>query len=100
MAERRDRTSAGGALARTRTLGKLWRYLRDPNVGIWRKLAGVAAVAYVIWPLDLIPDGIPVLGWLDDAGVLAAAAVFLVAEIRRHERRITGTPGDEGPATR
>jgi len=76
------------AFERTRTLGKLWRYLRDPGVGAWRKLAGVAAVAYVIWPLDLIPDGIPVLGWLDDAGVIAAAAAFLVMEVRRHERRL------------
>ena len=50
------------ALERTRTVTKLWRYLRDPGVAAWRKLAGVAAVAYVIWPLDLIPDGIPVIG--------------------------------------
>jgi uncharacterized membrane protein YkvA (DUF1232 family) len=76
------------AFERTRTLGKLWRYLWDPGVRTWRKLAGVAAVAYVIWPLDLIPDAIPVLGWLDDAGILAAAAAFLVAEVRRHERAL------------
>ena len=76
------------AFERTRTVTKLWRYLRDPGVAGWRKLAGVAAVAYVIWPLDLIPDAIPVLGWLDDAGILAAAAAFLVAEVRRHERRL------------
>ena len=30
---------------------KLWRYLRDPGVAVWRKLAGVAAVAYVILSL-------------------------------------------------
>ena len=81
------------AFERTRTLGKLWRYLRDPGVAVWRKLAGVAAVAYVIWPLDLIPDGIPVLGWLDDVGILAAAAAFLVAEVRRHERRLEQASG-------
>ncbi len=75
------------AFERTRTVGKLRRYLRDPGVAVWRKLAGVAAVAYVLWPLDLIPDGIPVLGWLDDAGIVAAAAAFLVVEVRRHERR-------------
>jgi uncharacterized membrane protein YkvA (DUF1232 family) len=76
------------AFERTRTVGKLWRYLRDPGVAAWRKLAGAAAVAYVLWPLDVIPDGIPVLGWLDDAGILAAAAAFLVAEVRRHQRRL------------
>ena len=76
------------AFERTRTLGKLWRYLRDPGVATWRKLAGVAAVAYVVWPLDLIPDAIPVLGWLDDVGIVAAAAAFLVAEVRRHERKL------------
>ena len=75
------------AFERTRTVGKLWRYLRDPGVAAGRKLAGVAAVAYVLWPLDVVPDGIPVLGWLDDAGIIAAAAAFLVAEVRRHERR-------------
>ena len=75
------------AFERTRTVGKLWRYLRDPGVAAWRKLAGVAAVAYVFWPLDLLPDGIPVLGWLDDVGILAATAAFLVAEVRRHERQ-------------
>ena len=76
------------AFERTRTLGKLWSYLRDPGVASWRKLAGVAAVAYVIWPLDLIPDAIPVVGWLDDVGILAATAAFLVAEVRRHQRKL------------
>jgi uncharacterized membrane protein YkvA (DUF1232 family) len=47
--------------------------LRDllmPFVG-W----GVAAlsVAYVIMPLDVLPDFIPVAGWIDDIGALALA---------------------------
>jgi uncharacterized membrane protein YkvA (DUF1232 family) len=79
---------AGGPAQRVRTLGKLWRYVRDPGVAAWRKLAGVGAVAYVVWPLDLIPDGFPVLGWLDDLGILAAVALFLVREVRRHERTL------------
>ena len=76
------------AFERTRTLTKLWRYLRDPQVAVWRKLVGAAAVAYVLWPLDLIPDAIPVLGWLDDIGIVAVAAAFLVREVRRHERML------------
>jgi uncharacterized membrane protein YkvA (DUF1232 family) len=84
---------AGGPAQRVGTLRKLWRFLRDPGVATWKKLAGAAAVAYVIWPFDLIPDTIPVLGWLDDVGVLAAVALFLVREVRRHERTLEAAAG-------
>jgi len=41
----------------------------------WKKIIIVLlALIYVISPLDLIPDVIPVIGWLDDLGVLAWAA--------------------------
>ena len=80
------------AFERTRTLHKLWRYLRDGQVPLWRKLVGVAAVAYLVWPFDLIPDFIPIIGWLDDAGVLMAAAVFIVRDVRLHERRSPDLP--------
>jgi uncharacterized membrane protein YkvA (DUF1232 family) len=62
-------------------------YLRDPSVSLWRKLIGLAGVAYVVWPLDVIPDVIPVLGWLDDVGVLSVVTWFVVREIRKHARR-------------
>jgi uncharacterized membrane protein YkvA (DUF1232 family) len=83
------------AFERTRTLHKLWRYVRDGRVPLWRKLVGVAAVAYLIWPFDLIPDFIPIIGWLDDAGVLMAAAVFLVRDVRLHEQRYPELPVPE-----
>lgn len=31
------------------------------------------AVCYAIFPLDFLPDLIPVLGWIDDVAVLAYA---------------------------
>ena len=37
-------------------------------------MIAVLAMLYVISPLDLIPDFIPVIGWLDDLGVLVWAA--------------------------
>ena len=36
---------------------------------LWK---GIAALAYLIFPLDLIPDAIPVVGILDDAALLFA----------------------------
>jgi len=86
------------AFEKTRTLQKLWRYVRDGRVPLWRKLVGVAAVAYLFWPFDLIPDFIPIIGWLDDAGVLMAAAVFIVRDVRLHEQKYPEFPVPESPA--
>lgn len=55
-----------------------WRLLRDRRVPIYLKALPVLAVAYLIFPLDIVPDLLPVLGQLDD---LAALAVGLEAFI-------------------
>lgn len=46
------------------------RLALDPQVPASRKGALVAGVAYVLSPIDLIPDAIPVFGWVDDLIVL------------------------------
>ncbi|AGC42099.1 hypothetical protein MYSTI_00749 [Myxococcus stipitatus DSM 14675] len=72
------------------------RYVRDPRVALWRKLAGVLAVLYFLSPVDAVPDFIPVLGWLDDLGMLSAAAFFMVREVQRHrpDEPLDGLPRD------
>ena len=39
---------------------------RDPRVPLVAKIIAILVVAYVLSPIDLIPDFIPVLGYLDD----------------------------------
>jgi len=43
-----------------------WLAARDPRVPWPARLLAIAVAAYALSPIDLIPDFIPVLGWLDD----------------------------------
>jgi len=43
-----------------------WLAARDPRVPWLARLLAIAVAAYALSPIDLIPDLIPVLGWLDD----------------------------------
>jgi uncharacterized membrane protein YkvA (DUF1232 family) len=48
----------------------LYFAMRDPRVPWYAKLFAACVVAYALSPLDLIPDFIPVLGYLDDLVLL------------------------------
>ena len=56
----------------------LWRALRHPNAPGWLKVGTLAIVAYVLWPVDLIPDFIPFLGAVDDIVLVPLAIRFLL----------------------
>lgn len=51
----------------------LWALVVDPRVPASRKVLLGAAAVYVISPIDLIPDRIPILGALDDVAVVVIA---------------------------
>jgi len=48
----------------------VWGIVRDPRTPIGLKGMLIAALAYVVLPIDLIPDAIPILGQADDLTVL------------------------------
>jgi uncharacterized membrane protein YkvA (DUF1232 family) len=60
------------------------RYLRDPGASLLGKLFIAATIAYVVMPVDLLPDAIPVLGWLDDLGLSAVALAYALRVIDRY----------------
>jgi hypothetical protein len=69
-----------------------------------RLLAILAAVIYVISPVDVIPDFIPGLGWLDDLFVIGALIWYLRSHPDRRFpwdlfRRRTGGPFTRPPDT-
>ena len=52
----------------------------------WKTIAAVGgALLYVLTPIDLIPDFIPVIGLLDDAGVLAACLKLVGDDLEAYE---------------
>lgn len=54
------------------------RLLREPRVPLLVKALPAAALAYLVSPIDLAPDFLPLLGQLDDLGVvLVALEAFL-----------------------
>ena len=55
----------------------LYLACRDPRVPWYAKALAAAVVAYAFSPIDLIPDFIPVVGYLDDL-VLVPLGVFAV----------------------
>src|SRR5918996_3117818 len=48
----------------------VWGIMRDPRTPIGLKGMLAAALAYVVVPVDLIPDAIPIIGQADDLTVL------------------------------
>ena len=51
----------------------------------WNLSIIAATIAYVISPLDAMPDMIPVMGWLDDATIVAYAVSKLTDEINNYK---------------
>ena len=56
----------GRARALKREVYALYLAVRDPRCPWYARLFAGAVVAFALSPIDLIPDPIPVLGYLDD----------------------------------
>jgi uncharacterized membrane protein YkvA (DUF1232 family) len=51
--------------------------IRDPQIPRGLRVFAIAVIAYAVSPIDLIPDFIPVLGYLDDL-ILVPLGVWLI----------------------
>jgi len=58
----------------------LWLAARDPRTPLGAKLVAGAVAAYALSPIDLIPDFIPVLGYLDDL-IIVPAGIWLALKL-------------------
>jgi uncharacterized membrane protein YkvA (DUF1232 family) len=56
----------------------LWLAARDPRVPWYAKAMAAAVAAYALSPIDLIPDFIPVVGYLDDLIIVPLGILLAV----------------------
>lgn len=88
------------AKALKRDVVALWLAARDPRTPRAAKLAAALVAAYALSPIDLIPDFIPVLGYVDDLilvplGIALAVRLIpagLMAEFRSEAERRAERP--------
>ena len=84
----------------SRDVVALWLAAGDPRTPWYAKLVAGCVAAYALSPIDLIPDFIPVLGYLDDLvlvplGILLALRLIppaLLEELRRQADGLTERP--------
>ena len=87
-------------------LGKaltLYYCLKDSDTPAWARTVIIGALAYFILPTDAIPDYLPMVGFTDDLGALAAAAITVAAHVKDDHlaeaqataSRWLGAPDDE-----
>lgn len=74
-------TRGFGLLRSIRRFRHLPAYLKDPSISILKKIAIAAAVLYIVSPADALPDVIPIVGWLDDIGVLGILVTSLMRDL-------------------
>ena len=65
--------------------GAVVRFFKNPKSPLLPKIGLVFAALYLVSPIDAIPDLTPILGWIDDAGLMTVAVGWLLSHVQRAE---------------
>ncbi|TIS78832.1 MAG: DUF1232 domain-containing protein [Mesorhizobium sp.] len=81
----------------------LWLAARDPRTPWYAKATAACVAAYALSPIDLIPDFIPILGYLDDLLIVPLGILLAVQMVPPHlmsEFRATAKAREAQPVSR
>ena len=67
----------------------------DKDTPVWAKTVLIGALGYFICPVDAIPDAIPIGGFADDAGAIAAALSMVAAHIKSEHKDLAKNKAQE-----
>jgi uncharacterized membrane protein YkvA (DUF1232 family) len=62
----------------------IWLAYKDPRVPLYARLFAACVVGYAFSPIDLIPDPIPILGYLDDLVLIPLGVTLALKMIPPH----------------
>ncbi len=66
---------------------KCLEYLFEARISIFEKLVVLVIWGgYIISPIDILPDTMPLIGWIDDIGISALAMAFFNWRMKRIEK--------------
>ncbi len=74
----------------------LWRAFFAPETPMHLKVLMLLIPLYLVSPIDLIPDFIPVVGWLDDAIIIPLLVTWIVRMLPQRVP-VRATRGDGAP---
>lgn len=77
----------GGIKAVIHKLKVMYAYFRDPNTSKWKKGLAGAALLYFLLPADVIPDFIPIIGYIDDVTAALFVWNLLSGELDQFEEK-------------
>ena len=67
-------------------IGQVFKFLRSKQISKTKKFFFILALVYIFVPLDIIPDTIPVVGWLDDLGIAYLALTYVFKQMDKQEK--------------
>jgi uncharacterized membrane protein YkvA (DUF1232 family) len=65
---------------------RLWFALQHPEAPGWLKVATALLALYVISPVDVVPDVVPVFGFVDDIVLVPLAIRWMLSLLPAHVR--------------
>jgi len=81
-----------------RDVHAIYRAARDPRVPWYAKALAICVAGYALSPIDLIPDFVPILGYMDDVVIVPLGLLIVIklipAEIMAEHRALAAAAQD------